>query len=270
MKYSILMTVYNRPQLTLMNTMTALGQNDLADCEIVVIDDASDLPYDPLIEQWSQGPVPFRWIRIDTKKERPDTYQIDGHNNPAYAWNRAVEEAQGENVILLSSDCMPQAWAVSKIKKLTSLKRIFWHPCVYDLGLTNASGMTGKEFCGVGRVLPLGWMLATAKKNIVDMGGWDEGYLKGIACEDNDFAATLALHTGRFVIDKTVTVWHQSHPDTAYSDERKGWNTNMEYTQEKWGGVPFYPKMGCPLQFRQTEVNEQLVIDCELKPKVEA
>lgn len=270
MKYSILMTVYNRPHLMLMNTLHALGQNDLSDCEIVVVNDASTAPYGPLVESVDSGPAEFRWIDIDTQKERPGTYSIDGHNNPAYAWNRAVEESRGENIILLSSDCMPQAWALSKIKKLTSLKKIVWHPTVYDLGTSTRSGMAGKELCGPSRVLPFGWMLATARENIEAIDGWDEEYLKGIACEDNDFAARLCLHTGRVVLDKTVTVWHQSHPDTAYSDNRKGWTANMKYTQEKWGGVPFYPKMGCPLEAKQTEVNQQLVVDIKLRPKVEA
>ena len=269
MKYSVIATIYNRPQLTVINTINALGQNDLRDVEILFVDDGSTHPYEPLFEQYEDLNV--RYIRVDTLEDRRDTYNMDGYNNPAYAWNCALKEARGDHIIGMSSDCMPQAWALATIKRISSLEKLVWHPCVYDMGTSRRSGMAGRELCGPTRISPFGWMFATHRKNIEGIDGWDEGYLKGIGFEDNDFMARLMLHVGRFVIDKSVSVWHQSHPDVFCDDDKKGWNINREYTEKKWGGIPWHRKLGCPLKSMQTTVNDQIVVDVTLKePAVKA
>ena len=234
MKDSVLMTLYNRPHLVLLNTLTALGKNDLSNTEIVIVDDGSTVDYSAIQEAYAA--LPLKWVRVDTVKDRPDTYNLDGYNNPSYAWNQALAAAEGENIHILSSDTLLPPHALASARK-RMLNKVVYCGMVVDMDTAN-------EYLGQQRVAPLGWFLSTTKtqlKKISDSKGnaWDEAYLNGIAFEDNDFTARLALNVGRVIVDLSVCCWHQSHPQTAYSDDMKGWKANEAYTLQKWGGIPW-------------------------------
>ena len=124
-------------------------------------------------------------------------------------------------------------------------------PCVTDLD-------TNQEYLGNSRMAPFGWFYGVHRKHLEAV-GWDEQYLKGIAFEDNDVMARLGIQVGRFVVDRSCRVWHQSHPPVAYSDKLAGWTINRDYTQEKWGFIPW--DKGCGLEKQVTEVNHQLILD---------
>ncbi|MDH3629321.1 MAG: glycosyltransferase family 2 protein [Acidobacteriota bacterium] len=255
MKFSVVMTVYNRPQLMLMNTLVKLGCNDWTDGEIVIVDDGSNIPYQPIIESF--GNLPVRWIQCNTFKDHPHVYQIDdGYNNPAHAANMGLEEAKGEHIFWMSSDVMVPPNIIDRAFDL-DLTKVAYMPCVVDLD-------TNQTYLGPDRLAPLGWFYGVHRSHM-DAVKWDLEYLKGIAFEDNDFMCRLGLQVGRFVIDKSQVAWHQSHPQTAYSDDLKGWKTNQEYTMQKHDGVPFHT--GCPLKKSLTDVNHQLILDMEYEAK---
>lgn len=245
------MTVYNRPHITLVNTLSNIGKNDLRDTEILLIDDGSSAPYEDLLGAYKNSPV--RYERVDTLTDRPGTYNIDGFNNPAYAMNCGIELAQGEELFFMSSDVMIPPATMSAAADM-NLERVAWMPCVVDMD-------TNTTYLGPDRVAPLGWFFGTHRKN-VEAVKWDENYLKGIACEDNDFMARLALHVGRFVCETALIAWHQSHPPLAYSDGEKGLEINKAYTYEKWGCMPWYPSTGNCMKIEHTNVNSQMVLDC--------
>jgi len=98
MKFSVIMTVYNRPQLVLMNTLVKLGANDWEDGEIIVVDDGSRLPYGPMRESFKHLPV--RWVDCP----QTECYSLDGTNNPVRAWNLGLKEAKGDFLFPMSSD----------------------------------------------------------------------------------------------------------------------------------------------------------------------
>lgn len=252
MKFSVIMTLYNRPQTVLLNTLMKLGANDWTDGEVVIVDDGSRLPYEPVIEAFKNLPV--SWHRVDTVRDRPGTYNLDGYNNPAYAANYGLSKARGEYVFWMSSDVMVSPRIIHRAMDL-DLRKVVWMPCVTDLD-------SQMEYLGPSRLAPLGWFYGTHRDNFP---GWDEAYLKGIAFEDNDVMCRLALKVGRFVIDRSCRVWHQSHPQTAYSDDLKGWTINQKYTVDKWGGIPWHDM--CPLSKKLTEVNHQMVLDMSLSEK---
>ena len=254
MKFSVIMTVYNRPQLALMNTLSKLGANDFSDGEVIIVDDGSTLPYEPLVSTFADH-IPIRWERVDTVADREGTYNIDGHNNPAYAANCGLEMAKGEFIFWMSSDVMLPPQIIHRAFDL-NLEQVAWMPCVVDLD-------TNQTYLGPDRMVPLGWFYGVHRKHLEEIGGWDEEYLKGIAFEDNDIMCRLGHQVGRFVIDKQVVAWHQSHPQTAYSDELAGWNLNQKYTLEKHGSIPF--NAGCPLEKQLTEINHQMILDMKMR-----
>lgn len=257
MRNVIAMTVFNRPHLTLINTLVKLGTcgaDWTKDSEIVMADDGSVTSYEPLLEQF--GNLPIRYLKHDTRQHMPEAYSIDGHNNPAHVSNWLLSQLDCENLFWMSSDIMVRPLIVCEALKL-DLQNVVWMPCVVELD-------TNYGILCPNRIAPFGWFYGTRIEHFRSV-QWDESYMRGIAFEDNDFMARLALHVGRFVIDKNVVVWHQSHPQAAYSDKMKGWKTNEAYTREKWGGIPWHSQLKCPLELNLTHVNHQMVLDVRMQ-----
>lgn len=252
---SVILTVHDRPDLTLMNVMFALKKCELKDYEILCVDDGSDLDYSELVSLWRDDwKLPIRWERIPTLEHRPDTYHIGGHKNPAFVNNRAIELARGRDLVWLSSDCIVPPFIFDRMAK-------------WDLSETNYCARvvdidTNAEWCGPSRIFPMCWFLGCSKANVEAIGGYDEEYLKGMAFEDNDFTGRLAAHTGRLVIDQGATVFHQSHPQVAYSDGGEGFERSRDYTIRKWGEVPWERADGS-LSYRVSEVADMLILSCK-------
>lgn len=218
---SILMTVYNRPVKVLEDTLDSVVRSAFGVCdEIVVIDDGSTVDYGKFENE------KIKWVRIE---KDPRAYSIDGTNNPARAWNHALEVATGDIIISMASDCIVPLRGVSAAVDAAS-KGQFWQCRVIN-------SRNNEEFLGKDRLAPYGWFMAwdRTRHNLI----WDENYMKGIAFEDNDMTARLAQAFGGVTIDLDVTVTHQSHPQVAYSDNLSGWHINQKYTMEKWGGIPW-------------------------------
>jgi glycosyltransferase involved in cell wall biosynthesis len=212
-------------------TMQGLCKNDLRDTEIVVVDDGSDQHY---AEQY---PDLCRLLEasgaavVYHKMEPYEAYRIDGHNNPARANNEALKLASGERIFWLSSDVILPPHALARARRFGKDDAVFVGQVV-DMD-------TGGIFLGPGRLFPMMWFVGTSKAACEAIGGFDENYLRGMAFEDNDFMGRLACHVGRVVFDWDVLSFHQSHPNTAYSDQMEGFKRSADYTKTKWHGVPF-------------------------------
>lgn len=251
-KNAIAMTVYNRPQVVFINTLIALGKTGLKDTEIHIADDGSHCDYSPVIESFNaEGKIHLHRFEKD-----PDAYSIEGFNNPARASNLLLDKIDCTNLFWMSSDVVIQPRTLHAALKL-DLGSVVFMPSVMDLD-------SGMEYLGPGRVTPFGWFYGTERRYFESV-RWDEEYMKGIAFEDNDFMARLAVEVGRFVVDLSLVAYHQSHPQTAYSDGNRGFDINRKYTLDKWGGIPWYTQEGCPLVKSMTNVNAQMVLDVKQK-----
>jgi hypothetical protein len=175
------------------------------------------------------------WLFTNTIAERPETYHINGHNNPAYCTNLALESAVksgAETTILLSSDVLLESIAVKKA--------LHEYPENITVIGKTVDSLKGTVFCSSTKVWPMCWFVKapTAAMAAVRL---DEEYLKGMAFEDNDFMGRLFLHTKQMVIDDEIECIHQYHSPVAYSDGLRGFKISEKYTQMKWGGIPFRP-----------------------------
>ncbi len=248
MKHSILMTVYDRDELTLFNTFVWIARNEIKDVEVIVVDDGSKIDYSK-VRKIAEKCLPVKWIRHEP---REGIYSVNGSNNPADAFNVAFEHAQGDNIWAMSSDVMLPTNTLSSLEK-RDLKSAVATVRVVDLN-SNA------EYLGKRRLFPMPWFLGTHRSNWPEKDPWDREYMKGIAFEDNDIAATLCLKTGRLVVDTDITAWHQSHKPVDWNDP--GWAINESYTKAKWGGVPFEAKTN-PLKIGVVEVAGTLLCKVE-------
>ena len=251
MKDTIILTVFNRPELMLLNTFMGIANNDLSDTEILVVDDGSTIDYTDF--QATLEGLPIRWLRRSTVHECPNTYNLGGHNNPAYVNNIAMNEAKGENLFWLSSDVILPPHALDRARRWNP-NDVVWVPRTVDMD-------TAKEFCGPERVFPMCWGVYTTKEHCVLAGGLDERYIEGMAFEDNDFMARLAQRTGKLIVDLGVTVWHQSHAQVATSDGGDGYTRSEAYTRQKWGdAIPWTGQADDPLGMKMNQVEDILIV----------
>jgi glycosyltransferase involved in cell wall biosynthesis len=234
---AIILSIYNKPVEMVQKTVEALlGSEGLEDAYLIVVDDGSDDEYKDQYEKeiWPMLDIDGEWLFTNTIAERPETYHIGGHNNPAYSHNIAFESAVksgAETTILISSDLIVES---------TAIQRALAYPnSIPVLGKTVDSGR-GTVFCSSTKIWPMCWFVKAATEDMAAV-KFDEEYLKGMAFEDNDFMGRLFLRTKQMVIDDEIECIHQHHPPTAYSDGMRGFKISEKYTQMKWGGIPFRP-----------------------------
>lgn len=253
MRASVITTVFNRPLCVLDNMLRSVCANDLTSTEIIIVDDGSTAQYGDLSMNATVH-------RIDTKADRPETYQIPGgYNNPTYAWNRALDAAQGDIIIVVGSDCILQP---RTLKAARQCGKALWMCGVVDLD-------SGMQYLGPQRIAPFGWVMAWNRSHLGDI-RWDESYLKGMAFDDNDMTARLALAAKQIHMDFSITAWHQSHPQTAYSDGLYGHGINERYTREKWGGIPWSGEKDDPLRVAMARQGNLHVLQVERRVAVPA
>ena len=232
MKNSVLLTVHDRESAVLMSTLRSLYRAGISDDEeVVIVDDRStmDLSWAKSIAKMSF--LNLLWIRLDDY----DGYDIEGFRTPSRAFNEALKASTGENVWIMSSDVMVTPGAITRARQIRT-EEMIWTPRVIDIE-------SGMEYCGSSRLFPMPWFLVASRKKCVEIGGWDETYLNGLCYEDNDFVGRLALATGRFAGEWSKVVYHQSHNQPAYDQGHPevlaANRRNREWTQTKWGGIPF-------------------------------
>jgi len=228
---SIIMTVFNREPHVIFNTLQALTRNNLDNCEVIIVDDGSTIDYP--VGKYACD-LPLTWYRIEPDEYPKGTYSIehpDGGriNNPAFAMNKALGWAKGRRIMFLSSDCMIPKFGIKEAKKCGDS---YWVASVMD----QASNLM---YVAETRPLPFHFFASCKKEHIEAIGGFDEGFMRGIAFEDNDFGARLGLYCRHVIFDLSVLCIHQSHPPFAYSDGQLGWANNSAYIREKWGGIPW-------------------------------
>lgn len=232
-KYSILMTVFDRPPEVLLSTLHALSRCDLEGVEVVVVNDGSNMRYEAVRQVFEHRIERAKWLEMAPY----EAFRLpDGTNNPARAFNTAAAAAEGANLVLMSSDVLVPPRTFARLRRV-DLRETLWTPFVED-----TDGNIRGEYCGPRRLFPAPWFLACSREALLAVRGWDESYLGGLCYEDNDVVGRLACHTGRFMGDWECKVFHQGHFQPAYCVEdevvREANLRNRNLTMEKWKGIP--------------------------------
>jgi len=230
---SVLLTLYNREYEVILACLRSLSRSLSPSDEVVIVDDCSTIDYTG-IKGYAKTVLPCKSKWVDMPDY--DAYRIgEGFNNPAKAFNAALEVASEPNLYVMSSDVIVTPNCVTRAKRC-DLSEMAWVPLVIDID-------SGSQYCGPSRLFPAPWFLACSTELARECGGWDEEYLKGVCYEDNDFMGRIMLQTGRFLGDWSVAVYHQSHPQPAYDvsdpDVAAANARNRDYTLSKWTGIPW-------------------------------
>lgn len=266
---SVLMTVFNRPPAVLDRTLAALTEIANED-EILVVNDGSSIDYS---EQRSRFPF-VEWRLVEAREYPPSTFSLPSpeggrYNNPAHAWNVAIAEAKHDRLVFLGSDCVIPKGGLAAAKSAGDSP---WFSAVIDED-------SGDEYIGIDRLKPFNWFLSVKAADVRAIGGMDEEFLKGLACEDDDFGCLLGLYCGEVVFDLGVVVRHQSHPQWNHVMPEQGfvaYRRSLEYLVTKWGGAPWNrvvwthagqpePMTGGPLGVVATKDGRQVICKVSLK-----
>jgi glycosyltransferase involved in cell wall biosynthesis len=249
---TIILTVFNRPELVLLNTLISVTKQDLADTEVLIIDDGSTVDYTDVREMLDEWKLPYRWERIATLEHRPHTYNINGYNSPAYVNNRAASMADGDNLFFLSSDTIipPNTMGSARVWDLDK--------AVYTTRVVDMD--SGVEWHGSSRIYPLYWFVGMSKALFNRIGGFDEEYLKGMAFDGADFSGRAALDTRKLVIDCGTLALHQTHELVAHSDGGAGFKASMAYTKKKWGGQTPWSSAEAPLNYTTSKAGDKIIV----------
>jgi glycosyltransferase involved in cell wall biosynthesis len=225
MTVSLIISTYNRPE-ALAKVLAGLTRQTRWPDEIIIADDGSDRPTADLIERWkAQSRVPVRHL----------WHPHEGFRKTIIL-NKAINTAQGDYVVFLDGDCVPNENFIADHELLA--EKGYWvqgRRCFvkikyveeFDPASTSVLQwlFTGRMSGGFKAVrLPspvirrgteqrglIGCNMAVWRADLVAINGFDEAYI-GWGGEDSDIGSRL-YHLGRprkFVYGRAI-VYHLNH-----------------------------------------------------------
>lgn len=197
---SVVVPVYNSTS-QLSQCLAALANSNMQGYEVIVVDDGSTEPVEPLVVE--RG---FRYVRIE------------GPGGPARARNRGVAVARGEHVAFVDADVLVQSDTLSRISEafdvdagvvavvgcydddppgpgfVSQFKNLFHH-YVHDRNAGEV--VTFWSGCG-----------AMKKDVFMKFGGFDEHRYRRPAIEDVELGTWVSSAGHRIVLDNRIRVKH--------------------------------------------------------------
>ena len=214
---SIVMTYHNR-RAQLIRTLETIRY--FGDPEIIIVDDGSDQRIDDL-----QG---IKLIRID-----PST---KWYLNPCIAYNIGFSHVTGDKVIIQNAECLHTGDILGYLENLKEGNMFSFGAYSYNHDLTDPSGTLPEFFRQ--RALkdphqqqvnhygwynhtvyrPVGFHFCNAlmRSDIEKIGGFDERFAPGLACDDDEILIRIRRAGIKISIIDDPFVIHQKHERTDY------------------------------------------------------
>ncbi|WP_278379073.1 glycosyltransferase family 2 protein [Chryseobacterium arthrosphaerae] len=228
MKISIVTAYYNRKKLfeNTLSSIVSQSPDPSMELEVIAVDDGSDEEerLEDLTEQY-----PFlKVIRL----EKADKWYF----NSCIPFNIGFREAKGDIVILQNPECLHYGDVLKYTQKHINDSNYISFSC-FSLGIESTDNlhtllespeklqklMADNNVGYIGDGLdcwynhsvtnPKGYHFCSAitKKNLYDLGGFDERFARGIAFDDNEFLHRVKLKGLQIEIIDQPIVLHQNH-----------------------------------------------------------
>lgn len=228
MKISIVTAYYNRKKLfeNTLSSIVSQSPDPSMELEVIAVDDGSDEEerLEDLTEQY-----PFlKVIRL----EKADKWYF----NSCIPFNIGFREAKGDIVILQNPECLHYGDVLKYTQKHINDSNYISFSC-FSLGIESTDNLhtllespeklqklmadNNVGYIGDGLdcwynhsvINPKGYHFCAAitKKNLYDLGGFDERFARGIAFDDNEFLHRVKLKGLQIEIIDQPIVLHQNH-----------------------------------------------------------
>lgn len=266
---SILISSYNRTKLLRRTLFSIAARGPSVPYEVVVADEGSTEDIEALLRTFSAR---FHWklVRVDLGAFEQATGLKKFHNNPSLTNNVAFRHAEGDFIYLMGNEVIAWENCFDRLRFDAPVEKKFWQvfSTTYDVPeehlefLDDMGQNLSPAVVRDCQKWPLqsedyrsdvtNYLSLTPRALWEKLGGYDERYLAGIACEDSDFVRRArAAHDYQHVLSRAVSL-HQSHggmtryyspkPDVIASgrwDEGVGVNRSV---YEKWDGDCLNPQ----------------------------
>jgi glycosyltransferase involved in cell wall biosynthesis len=232
------MSYINRRKL-LVRTLRSITRSEYKNIEVIAVDDASE--ESERIEDLANEFPFLRVIRV----EKVDKWYVSG----SMPWNRAIANCQGDIVLMQNPECLHVHDVLSYVAKNINDSN-YISISAYSLDKTLTELLPGEDYIlKYFKTLPqqhvneyVGWYnhskynetyypfcAALTRKNMDEIGGFDERYAAGVGFEDNDFVNRITRMGLNKIISDDVSVIHQWHPkiyDLANKQHEAYWYIN--------------------------------------------
>lgn len=198
MKISVVMSYYNRKQL-LLNTLESFKQYDGIDYEVIVVDDASS-------DEHRLEDVPgIKLIRVDPE----DKTWV----NPCIPFNMGFSYTIGDVVVLQNPECRHEGNILQYVMDNISDDNYLAFGCI---SLNKDGSMAMWYNHSVYRPCAYHFCSAITKKNLTELGGFDERYKDGTSYDDDEFILRVKRKGLNVMIVDTPLVSHQCHHENGW------------------------------------------------------
>jgi GT2 family glycosyltransferase len=220
-RYSIVMTAYNRQQ-QLDRTLESFKHHKYSsDVEVIIVDDGS---YEPVtLENLVGNEFIVRLVRIDQASK--------WYINPCVPFNIGLKQARGEAVIIQNAECLHKDNLIDYLDLSTTiLSSAYLSFACYSLDEIQSSSLGLQEFNNFNKTSagmdgssgwynhsiyrPAGYHFCAAikRKNLVNIGYFDETYAMGVAFDDDEFLYRVRKNLDFRIVDDYVVLhqWHYS------------------------------------------------------------
>lgn len=169
-------------------------------------------------------------------------YSVEVGFNPSKAFNIGVRASKYDQIIITSPEVMPKTDVLGQLEELIGQNVICQ---VWDEDENNKVYMS-LVHQGFRSDTPAYYFLAMFnKKDIEEINGWDEDFMKGYAYEDDDFGARWMRAELPFIVRDTIQGVHQYHP--RHETISGGFNINQRKLSENNNAGIICPKRGLTL-----------------------
>lgn len=237
MRLTAILTLYDRPISVVEQVFDSL-QGQAWDQLVIVFDQTPIILADYCLEYWEKNrKVDF----VDAPDREPGWY------SPVKAWNAGFRASGCEGLYCLSSETVQAPGNLQRAKDILSEfpKPVVLHGKVEcscgpeGIEVTWTDGSPGNLFSDAAHPRPLGFIWAGPRKQVLDIGGYDENFSSGFWHDDTDFFFRLWRCPLDFIFDDSISGTHLHHerPTLSSPQGRQGIQKNSEYLLSKYGSM---------------------------------
>ena len=199
---SLVMTIHERPGAVIRAVRAGVYANGTQPNQVVICFDRS-----------SRETV--RAVYDEWRLAEPDTVELcgpPGWRGPAKAWNAALARVSSELTMMISSEVAVSPDSIARMREfLATRQAVLFGKCTDSSGTQQVTGFPPGLLCSSEYPRPLGFVWCVPTWALRAIGGYDEGYMKGLCYDDDDISYRLWKLGLPFVFHDGVSGVHQFH-----------------------------------------------------------